>query len=149
MLASSYKIILAVVGLWFISASGQSSQLISLPEGELTCGPPWTPVVSRGTTVLFVPHSHSFSTFRLNLSCCHLCLRKLWNVSRDLTICLIPHRAWFSLGDKEIALQFCSFCAYAVAWARLRIQRYLCADTHAAEAAACPVPLPLKLIART
>lgn len=111
--------ILAVVGLWFTSASLQGSQLLSLPDREVTRGPPRTPVVPRGTTMLFVPHSHFFSAILLNLSCCHLCLQKLWNVSRDRTICLIPHRAWFSLGDSDCSAILCLLCVcLSVGWAK-------------------------------
>lgn len=116
---------LAVVGLWFISTLPQSSQLISLPDRKLLCGPGWTPVVPRGTTLVFVPHSHS-----LPFSQVTVILQKLWNLTRGQTICLIPCCTQLSPEDRDFAWRFCAFCACAWAWAAREIQRHRDADTH-------------------
>lgn len=121
LLNSKGQRMLAVGGLWLINTLPQSSQLISLADRKLLCGPGWTPVVPKGTILVFVPHSHSLPFSQVPVR-----LQKLWNVTRGQTICLSPCCTWFSPGDRDFALRFCAFCA----WAARGIQRHRDADTH-------------------
>lgn len=97
------------MGLWLISTLLQSSQLISLPDRKFLRGPGWTPVVPRGTTLVFVPHSHSlpFSQVAVVFYC------RSFEMSVEIKPFVLSSTALDFHQETEIALQFCASCACA------------------------------------